>query len=86
MDDYKTKLYDGEVLNECAPPMLEAVAEAIEEVDYRMHLLANAKTIMDMGEAMSQLYDAISQLNSWHPGYSYDGATLPWERKADDEV
>lgn len=62
----------------------EHVEDVIEEVHYRMHLFANAKTVIDQGEAASRLHNAVHDLSTWHRGYDEERGTLPWER--DDEA
>lgn len=60
---------------------LAHMAEAIEEVNYRYHLLATAKTLPDQGQAIIDLSNAVSDLSTWHPGYDPETSTLPWERQ-----
>lgn len=48
---------------------LEDSADALEEVSYRFHLLANAKTVYEQAEAYIALANAMSDLESHHPNY-----------------
>jgi hypothetical protein len=59
------------------------IAECIEDVGYRWHLLEHAKTLPDQAEAITGLANAISDLKSWHPGYDDRNGTLPWERESE---
>jgi hypothetical protein len=63
--------------------MEPGVADAIEEVDYRWHLYATARNVIDQAQALTDFGNAFSDLRTWHPGYDANHGTLPWEREAD---
>lgn len=69
------------------PNMSKDAAEALEEADYRWYLVRTAKTVMEHGEALINLSNAMDSLRTWHPGYVFDdhsGGSLPWEREDEE--
>ncbi len=62
------------------PPWLDAA----EEVMYQWHLFSKATTPVLAANYLVELSNAMSDLQTYHPGWDYKTGTMPWERDDDD--
>jgi hypothetical protein len=58
--------------------------EAIEKVHYHFTCFTTTGDRMNSAYHLLELGDAISNLITWHPGYSTDHGTMPWQREDAD--
>lgn len=56
-------------------------ADLIESIDYFLTSFDKSRTHTNAGYNLIELFNAVSELKSWHPGYDIDTGTLPYERE-----
>jgi len=59
-----------------------AVPESlIEDIHYHLHRYDTEKSKASAGHHLSELFNRVSDLTSWHSGFDVDTGTMPWERE-----
>lgn len=61
--------------------MVEVPEELIEEIHYRLVSFDNSKSRANAGHHLIELFNAVSDLTSYHSGRDERTGTLPWERE-----
>ncbi len=59
-------------------------AEAIEEVHYRFVMMSTTTDALNQAHHLIELQNAIGDLVTFHPGFSIDNGTMPWQREDDE--
>lgn len=59
-------------------------AEAAVEVAWHFQRFDEAKTVFQRCSALMDLCNAMSDMQSWLPGWDWKSGTMPWERNEDE--
>lgn len=61
--------------------MVEIPEDLIEDIQYRLRMYNSATDKTNEGHHLIELFNHVSDLSSYHGGYSNRSGTLPWERE-----
>ena len=59
-------------------------ASLVEDIHYHLSRYDGATSKTDAGRHLANLWSAVHDLTSWHPGYDINSGTMPWERDDED--
>lgn len=60
---------------------VEVPENLIEDIQYRLHMYNRATDKANEGHHLIELFNHVSDLSTYHGGYSDRNGTLPWERE-----
>lgn len=61
--------------------MVEVPAELIADIKYHLTCYNTTKSRTNAGYHLTELFNKVHDLATWHPGYEYETGTLPYERE-----
>lgn len=63
--------------------MVEIPEELIEDIHYHLNRYDSTDSRVNAGYHLSELFNKVGDLTSWHSGYDINSGTMPWERQDD---
>ena len=57
----------------------------IEDIQYHLHCYDTSSSRANAGHHLSELFNKVNDLSTWHSGYDERTGTLPWQREDNDQ-